>query len=396
MPGDAPAIVQPQLTVRFVTGLDEFDTLRTGWEAMERAQASDDALFFQSFAWCRHVARIRLGRSADRFRLHIATVHEGARLAAIWPLSLQKQAGLWTLRNLDAPFGQLAGILCRQPSSIEPAVAAVLAKVRAGRLAEAFDIANVIEASPLHCALIAVGAKTNGSNEIVQVDMRSAPDFAAYQRTLNAKTRKNLRNAMNRLTRHGDVEHAVLDARDGGVHGGAGRLSGLIKQTFDGRVAWMRDLGKSTDAFRDADFRPLIETVCTADGLRPLGFELRVRGEVIASQWGFEHEGRYYAYISARDQGHDQFSPGRLHLGQVIEACKVRGLDILELMAPAARYKLMWTDRVVNTHDLSRSLTLRARVTLGALNFALPAARACARALPRSLKSRLAHKVNSG
>ena len=391
MPSGPEANRVPRLGVRLVTGLDEFDTLRHGWEALERAPSDHGATFFQSFAWCRHVARIRLQRSPARFRLLVAALYDGPRLAGVWPLSLQRRSGLWTLCTLDAPFGQLAGILCGRADWIEPGVAAVLAQVRTSRLADAISIANVIEGSPLQCALIAAGAKTGRSNEIVQVDMRGAATFVDYQRTLNTKTRKNLRNAMNRLTRHGDVVHSVLTP-----HGSDGTdLTALIKQTFDGRLAWMQQLGKSTDAFRDADFRPLVESVCAADGLHPIGFELRARGEVIASQWGFAHEGRYYAYISARDQDHDQFSPGRLHLGSVIEACKSRGLDVLELMAPAARYKVMWSNRVTGIHDMWLPFSARARVTLGVLGIATPAVHAMARALPPALKSRLARRLNS-
>ena len=374
------------MRVRLVTDVHAIDQLRAGWQVLERAPTDHGAPFFQSYAWCRHVARLRLASSPRRFRVLIATVYDGDDLIGLWPLSLHRQTGLWVARALDYPFGQLGGFLCRHAEFIEPAMRAVLVAIRRARGADALGIDGVIEGSPLHCALISTGATTVGSNDIVQVDMRGHATFQDYQLTLNTKTRKNLRNAMNRLTRLGGVDHRVV--REGA------ELVALVGTTFDGRLEWLRHHGKSATAFRDPDFRLLVDGVCEAAGLDQLGFALDLDGKRIASQWGFVHNDRYYAYISTRDEAFDQYSPGRLHLGLVIEACKKQGLDVLELMAPATRYKLMWSDRVTNVHDLWLPLTARATVTMGVLDTLTPAARSIVRALPLRLRSRLADKVN--
>ena len=112
-------------------------------------------------------------------------------------MSLRLASRIWGLRNLDDPFGQLAGILCRHPDLIGPCVAAVLDRVRQDGTADAVCIANVIEGTPLHRALADVGAKASGTNQTVQVDMRGSPTIADYQPTLNAKSRKNLRRTLH-------------------------------------------------------------------------------------------------------------------------------------------------------------------------------------------------------
>lgn len=378
----------PRMRVRFLTDLGDIEHLRPAWLEMEKTPTDHGAAFFQSFSWCVYVARLRAKLSPERYGVLVAVVEDDAGIMGLWPLSLQRGSKMWAVRNLDDPFGQFAGFLCRHSEWIEPCVHAVLQGLRRQGLADAVCIDGVIEGSPLHCALIAAGAKTGSSNEIVQVDMRGAATFADYQRTLNAKTRKNLRNSMNRLrSAHGEVTNVVLD--------GSTQLALIVKQTFDGRVEWMQRQGKTTNAFRDPDFRPLVEGLCSAPSLSLLGFQMHAFGEPIAGQWGFVYEGRYYAYISAREAGFAEFSPGRLHLGSVIAACKERGLDILELMAPAARYKLMWTDRVTGIHDMWMPLTARGTVTLGILEIVLPGVRSLARSLPKGLKRRLARRVNS-
>lgn len=377
----------PRMQVRIVSDNADVAALRGAWLALEERPTDHDAAFFQSFGWCSVVSAARQRLSADRFEPLVAVVQDRQAVVAIWPLSVQRASGIRTVRNLDDPFGQLAGILCARAEWIEPCVAAILEHIRVLGLADAVCIDHVIEGSPLHCALIAAGARTNGTNEIVQVDMRQSPTFADYQRTRNAKSRKNLRNAMNRLRgAHGDIVETVVEDKPA--------IGGLIRQTFAGRLEWMKVNGKSTDAFRDAVFRPLVEGLDAAPELSLIGFQMQAFGRTIASQWGFVHGGRYYAYISSRDLDFDDFSPGRLHLGSVLAACKERRLDILELMAPAAPYKLMWSDRVMNIHDLSLPLTARGRVTLGVLEVAMPAMQSLARALPPGLKRRLARHVN--
>lgn len=377
----------PRLTVRFATDMASLGVLQESWTALEKTPVDRGANFFQSFAWCRLVAGIRLSRSSSRFRLAVATVHAGNEIVGIWPLSLQKQSGLWTLRNLDDPFGQFAGVLAARSEWVDACVLAVIRQVRENNLADAICIANVVEGSALSEVMLSLGGETASTNEIVQVDMRSAATFGEYHKTLNAKTRKNLRNAMNRLSGQGEVRNDVIDRGE--------RLPAVIKRAFDNRLEWMRRRGKSTGAFRDPAFRTIVEALPSTAGLSLLGFELHSNDNVIASQWGFVHQNRYYAYISARDEGHDQFSPGRLHLGNVLEACKVRGIDIVELMAPASRYKTMWSRDVERIHDMVLALTVRGRLTLGVLEYVMPVAMSIARALPSGLKKNLAGKVNA-
>lgn len=338
------------LQVSLQTGLTDFDKLRCEWEALE---SSDDrsAAFFQSYAWCRHVAEIRLARSASRYRLCIGTIRDSDdQLIGIWPLSLQRQGFCWIARSLDAPFGQFAGLLLREPADAAATIMAVARTLKSSGRVDGLHIDGVVEGSPISQGLVACRARVTRSDRSIHLDFREFGTFEDYHRTVATKTRKNLRNALNRMRRDHDVNHNVATNIGLDTH--------VIARVFDKRLSWMQLGGKTTPAFRDPDFRCLLEAIPSANpAIDLLGFELKTANETISTQWGFRYQHRYYAYMSARSLEFDEFSPGQVHLGMVIKACHELGIQVIELMAPASSYKLKWTKASKRIDDLSLALT---------------------------------------
>lgn len=333
------------------TTLAAVEMLRPEWRTLEQASRAD-AGFFQSYAWCHHVATVRLARrSAARYRLCVVTLR-GAdnRLIGLWPLSLQREGLCWIARNLDAPFGPFAGILLIDPSEAAACIDAAARALKAASGADGLRIERVVEGSPLWQGLIERKAQIVRSDQAVYLDFRSFGSFEAYHQTVATKTRKNLRNALNRMRRAHDVDHRVTTD--------VGSESHLIAQAFDERLAWMEVGGKTTPAFRDPGFRPLLEALPAADPpVDLLGFELKTPNDAISTQWGFRHQGHYYAYMSARNLDFDAFSPGQVHLGMVVKACHELGIEVIEMMAPASAYKLKWAKTSKQIDDLSLALS---------------------------------------
>jgi CelD/BcsL family acetyltransferase involved in cellulose biosynthesis len=354
--------------------------LEDQWEALAARLSDHDALFFQSHAWSMHVAQTRLQRSARRYRLCVAAVREGGRLIGIWPLALHRVSGAWIARGLDEPFGQFAGVVFENPVDISAGVAAVSAALREAGVADGLQLDNVIEGTPLHQALVERGARDRPVDDAIYVDMRGFASFAAYAiGFVNKKTRKNLRNLLSRLKRAAEVRHTVAD--------GAGDLRPMLTQAFDARLNWMQHHARTSPAFRNPDFRAVVEGLLGARGIHLLGFSLAAPQSELSTQWGFRYRGRYYAYMSAKNPQFDEFSPGRLHLEMVIEACKERGIDILELMAPAADYKLTWSERRRRLHNVTMPFTLKGYLVLNVLaGKLLPATRTASRLLPHAVR----------
>jgi CelD/BcsL family acetyltransferase involved in cellulose biosynthesis len=369
------------LQVELVDDPDRLVDLRATWESFNARLTDHEAPFFQSHAWNLHVARVRSRRSARRYRACVATIRDGERVIGIWPLSLQRSSGAWIVKSLDEPFGQFAGVVFENSADIVAGVAAVLDALRATGLADGLHLDNVIEGTPLHHALIGLGARGRPFGEAVYVDMREYKTFGEYAQGINKKTRKNLRNLLNRLLRVADAKHVVASDPT--------QLHKLLTSAFDVRVQWMQHNARTSPAFRDSDFRAVVDGL-SQSGVDLLGFTFASTEDELSAQWGFTYLGRYYAYISGKNPQFDPYSPGRLHLGMVIEACKDRGYDVLELMAPASDYKLTWSDHTRKLQALTMPFTIKGYFLLSILgDRVIPATQRMSRLLPHAVRRRL-------
>src|SRR5581483_10090436 len=176
--------VEP-LRVEFLSGLDEMRALRQRWETLNGTLSDHDAPFFQSWAWCLHVATVRVSRAGTRYRPLVAVVGEDRELIGIWPLSLQRMSGASVARMLDAPFGQFAGVAFKTPSSLTPGVLAVIRALRSGRVCDGLLVENVIEGSGLYAALASAGAHRHFGNEAVYVDLDQCTTIESFRHDLN-------------------------------------------------------------------------------------------------------------------------------------------------------------------------------------------------------------------
>src|SRR5690606_23283669 len=125
------------------------------------------------------------------------------------------------------------------------------------------------------------------------VDLEPFPTFKDYLAGVNAKTRKNMRNARNRLARGGALTHDVLEGP---------AVKALVARAHAGRERWLAEQGLSSRAFRDGTFGAFAERVAAPEsGLRVLAMSLALDGKPLADQWGFLFNGRYYAYVATWD-----------------------------------------------------------------------------------------------
>lgn len=336
------------LTVDFLSDLEALARIEQSWEML--ARGSDEPIFFQSFGWVRHVAETRLKSTPESCRLCVATIWQDGDLVGIWPLSLHKTGLCWIAKCLDEPFGQFAGLLRRTDLDPTVGIDIVIQALKQQSVAAGLKIERVIEGSLLHDQLSKNGASIAFSDSSVFLDFRPFDSFETYRKSLRSKTRKNLRNARNRLEREHQIFHEITTDPD--------EVAAIMTEAFEGRLVWLQENAKTTPAFRDGTFRHLLDMIPKSSIAGQLiGFRLRTENETISAQWGFLHQKRYYAYISARNPAFDDFSAGRVHLGMVLEACWERGIEIVELMAPASDYKLNWTKSLRRIDDFGLPLT---------------------------------------
>jgi CelD/BcsL family acetyltransferase involved in cellulose biosynthesis len=374
------AALRGKFEVRLLESTEQFASIKQEWLELERKTAQP--CFFQSYAWCGHVAEVMTRTSPGRYTPLVAIATLDGKPVALWPLSRQKQSGIWHLSSLDSPFGQFAGILGRDADAVNELVAATINIVRKRCLADALRFEFVVADSLLERALHSQGVKSRGETGAPVLDLRPWPSIETLKTSRNKKTMKNLRNARNRLTRAGEHEHRVETSSTS--------VANIIAATLARRTAWLEQKGLTAPQFRSAAHEDVISGGASwgLDQQR-IGFELLCSGKAIAHQWGFVHQKRYYAFMSAVDPGAVYLSAGRLHLSFVIDDAMNEGIEAIEMLTPTSDYKMVWTDTVRTLRDMAMPLSAAGWALDLAWHRTLrPAVKACFYALPASLRRR--------
>lgn len=364
---------------RIVSDLDAILALREEWQTLE-AQCADTALF-QSFAWCANF----LDFAGEGVSARVITLRKAGQLVGLLPLTIQRKRGLRVLTGLSEPFQQYTDMLIAPDVAPQSLTAPLIEAMRQAG-ADLVHLGQVREGSALD---LVAGSAIPGSGErdgAPFVAIHRHADFKAYQSTLRSKTRKNLRNARNRLEREAPVRHQM--ARGGQL------LKEVVKRAYEGREGWLEDMGITSRAFQDSDFQGFLERFASREGaageVEIMAMSLTHGENVLSDQWGFVYRGRYYAFMASWNPKYEDYSPGRLHLGEVIRSCFEEGIATADFLLPASAYKLSWTEDVTPVRDRVLALTfagwLHARLWLGLLR---PLAKQAFFRLPPALRGRL-------
>ncbi|WP_332687924.1 GNAT family N-acetyltransferase [Devosia sp.] len=342
------------LRAEVVRTREAFDAVAHRWEALE--SQADGALLFQGSGWARAVFDFEAARGNTDFDPVVVTLSEGQRLVAVLPLERIRTRSRTVLAPMGHAFSQYSGVMIA--AGIEPrdAMARLLRAAIADAPCDAVSFLKVRSDSMLAKGMLDSHIITGDEQGAPYVALNAFADHAAYFQTIKTKTRKNLRNARNRLEREGAVTHHVATTPD--------ETLGVIERTLSGRAGRLKEQGLSSRAFRDHAFADFCASLPGRGDLQLLAMSLRHRDEPIAEQWGFIHKQRYYAFIASRDFSNSEESPGKLHLDEVTRACAERGLDGADLMVPVMPYKLTWATGVVRVTDHALPVTPRGMLVI--------------------------------
>jgi len=358
-----------------------FEALADEWQELDRRSATPS--LFQSFAWCRAVFDHHEGHGAD-FEPRVVTLHSRGRLVGLLPLA-QKRFGLARIATgFGEPYQQYTDALLA-PDAPKDAAARLLDGACRLPGSDGLHLLKVRDDSALAPLLAARKAIRSNEDAAPFVDLSPFADFKAYHATVNAKTRKNMRNARNRLSRDGVLTHRVLSE--------PADVTALVARAHQGREHWLEAQGLTSRAFRDATFGAFSRTIAQPkdSAISVMAMSLMVDDKPIADQWGFVFNDRYYAYAATWAPEFEEASPGKLHLEEVIHACKERGVAVADFLMPAARYKFTWASEAMPVADyaIPRSLSARLAFSLWAGRLRPILKRAALKA-PAGLRSRVA------
>lgn len=349
----AAAADTSRLSVSLLRSVEAAEALAEEWRALE--ERSPQPTFFQSPAFIAEAARHFA--AAGHFSPLFAVVRDGAEMVAFAPLKLVRSGPLRIAVDLGAPFGQYGGMLAAGPVEPAEAVAAILKALSKAGI-DGLLLRKVREDAPDREALLEHGFPVGRGDAAPYVDLSPFESFEAYHKSVNAKTRKNIRNARNRAARLAELHHKVFPS---------GELAQAIGASFEGRLAWLNEQGLTSTAFADPGFRPFVERLAAAaeaGRIRILAMGLYAGDTAIALQWGFVHRDRYYAFLSAKNPAFDAISPGKIHLEDVLRTVKGEDIAVADFLAPNVPYKLTWTRTVCAIGDIAVPLSWKGRLFL--------------------------------
>ncbi|MBK1794976.1 GNAT family N-acetyltransferase [Devosia sp. WQ 349] len=309
---------------------------------------------FQSLGWVRAVWDFEVARNNAAFSPFIVLAYRGESLIGALPMELVSTGMRRVLVPIGYAFSQIANALVAAEEDAETVVRQLIDATKSKIASDTLLFTKVRSGSSLYKGLPADHVKTAETLGAPVAELSDYPDFAAYFRTVRPKTRKNIRNARNRLEREATLSHHVVDD--------AGQQLALIERTLSSRDQRLKEQGLTSRAFGTRHFQDFCASLVGNPDLSITGFSLVHGQNFLAEQWGFTHGDRYYAYVAARDFSQSDESPGKMHLAEITQACADRGLDACDLGIPTMPYKLTWATQVVGVHDIAIPLTARGKL----------------------------------
>ena len=385
----ASAVSSLQFAV--VSTRDAFDGLETDWNDLF-VRAGRSAQLFQAFNWNWHWANHFIREGNDRTRLAVVTARRDGHLVMVWPLVLERRAGLRVLAWMGEPVSQYGDVLAEE-GPLQLAMLreswhfiSITLKPDLARLNKTRSDSVI---APL---LTELGALSTQQLEAPYLDLGSAPNFDAYAERYPSKARKNRRRLARRLD-----EQGVTEFRELAEGPEASRITG---QAIEIKRVWLKEKGLVSPALNDERTMAFFEAAA-ADTRRPTKIRVAVlqcAGAVAAVEIGFACRDRMCIHIMAYDLAFDKAAAGILLLEHMIETSFASGVTVYDLMAPGDGYKKEWADGAVHVHDYAVPMTMVGTIfAQGYLRFARPRLKAAVAKIPlstrRALSGRLARAM---
>lgn len=300
----------------------DIDTLALEWDALsEQIGASPFLRPEWIAAWW---------RAFGRGDLEVFALRRGRRLAAVLPL-YRRGRFLRSTTNAHTPE---FGVVAEDDVAASALAGAVFAR-SPGRLELAFLDA---ERGLTHWQ---AAAESAGYRSVQQPIIRSpyleiGTDWAAYERSLPAGIRSEIKRRLRRLCERGELQFEIED--------GSRHLDRLIAEGFRVEASgWKRAQGTAVESRSETAqfYRDLARSAAERGRLR-LAF-LRLDGRALAFALGLEDANVYYMLKSGYDPAYGRLAPGSILRYKLIARAFAERLVRYEFLGADEPWKLVWT-----------------------------------------------------
>jgi CelD/BcsL family acetyltransferase involved in cellulose biosynthesis len=353
----------------------EIVSSRAGFAALEAEWNSLFALsgmghqIFQSFNWNWHWAQSFLDGSegaSSSETIVLLTGRRGGQLVTLWPMVMARRGLLKELAWMGEPVSQYGDVLLDQtlvqPTEVLQAGWDYLCRTLKPDLARLRKVRADAAIAPL---LDMLSSLHTAELEAPFIDLTKAKDFAAYEERFPNRARRNRRRQMRRLEEAGTVTFKHLDE--------GAEASALAASAIELKRQWLIDRGYVSPALADARMARFMTAVATGDSHSTATrvSALQAGEKTAALQIGFTAHNTRVLHVIVYDRAFEKMAAGVLHLEEAIRHGFDENLDRIDLLAPAASYKLDWADGTVPVIDHAIGLSPKgrayARIYLGYL-----------------------------
>ncbi len=191
---------------------------------------------------------------------------------------------------------------------------------------------------------------------------RLSSDWTAYyQRKRSGQTRRKERKKEEKLGQHGPIDFFIAQTEEEiDVAVAALVAQKSASYTLKGVKCLFRD-----EAY--VDFIKDYTLTHARSGLVVLA-GIRVRNEIIATQWGLIRGGHFCCLVLSRDHGRfARYSPGNILLRRLLEWCCGRDIKIFDFTYGNEAFKDHWCDSKIELYDSYLPVTFRGRLIVGGI-----------------------------
>jgi CelD/BcsL family acetyltransferase involved in cellulose biosynthesis len=285
----------------------------------------------------------------------VVTVRRAGRLVMLWPLVVERVAGLRVLHWMGEPVSQYGDVLAEAMPDLPELLERAWDFITAQGTADAMHLRKVRADAVVADLLRRRGLLKTAHAEAPYLDLASASSFADYEQRYSGKARKNRRRLMRRLQERGEV---AIERHVAGKPARAAALEAIARKR-----EWLGETGRLGPAVADERFAAFFADA--AEGAtHPAGCGvtvLKCAGEPAGLAIDVTLHGRRAAHVIVHDVRLEGLSPGTLLLQEWIRGASDEGIATFDLLAPAFAYKLDWADGAVAVEDFAAGITLRGR-----------------------------------
>ncbi len=168
--------------------------------------------------------------------------------------------------------------------------------------------------------------------------------YEAVEQALDGKFRQNLRRRRRRMAEQGEVQYALVDAKDGKA------LDTALADLFEIEASGWKGREGTAIALRPelVGFYTQIARDAARRGALALG-TVRLAGKVVAAHLSVVHGKRHFLIKIGYDESLHEYSPGQQMVSEAIRDSCARGLQEFDFLGPCMDWKLDWESQL-RTH----------------------------------------------